>query len=105
MNDEFDSVVTEETIITNERINHIIERHSEDYIFFKSYIKSILKSPDVIMKDSKHYGTIFMVKKLSDTNLNAIVRVVLKEDNEKMKNSVMTFYRIRNKNLSKLEKK
>lgn len=43
-----------------------------------------------------------MIKRLTDTNLNVIVRVALERDNGKLKNSVMTFYRIREKNLEKL---
>ena len=49
----------------------------------------------------KEYGTVFMIKKLPETNLNVVVRVVLGTDDSKLKNSVMTFYRIREKNLKK----
>ena len=41
-------------------------------------------------------------KKLPDTNLNVVVRVVLETDEIGWKNSVMTFYRIREKNLKKI---
>lgn len=46
-----------------------------------------------------------MIRKTKDTNLNAIVRLVLPGEDEKRKNSVMTFYRIRDKNVEKLKKK
>ena len=46
-----------------------------------------------------------MIKKLPDTNLNVVVRVVLETDEEGLKNSVMTFYRIRERNLRKLAEK
>ena len=46
-----------------------------------------------------------MVKRLPDTNLNVVVRVVLDTDKEGLKNSVMTFYRIRERNLKKLIEK
>lgn len=46
-----------------------------------------------------------MVKKLPETNLNVVVRVVLETDDNKLKNSVMTFYRIRERNLKKLIEK
>ena len=46
-----------------------------------------------------------MVKKLPETNLNVVVRVVLETDDSRLKNSVMTFYRIREKNLKKLIEK
>ena len=58
-----------------------------------------------IIKDIKHEGTVFMIKRLPDTNLNVVVRVVLETDDSKLKNSVMTFYRIRERNLRKLIEK
>ena len=59
----------------------------------------------IIIKDCKNKLTIFMIKKLPDTNLNVVARLILDEDNENLINSVMTFYRIRTKNLTKLENK
>ena len=46
-----------------------------------------------------------MVKRLPETNLNVVVRLALETDEKGLKNSVMTFYRIRNSNLKKLRKK
>ena len=46
-----------------------------------------------------------MVKKLENTNLNVVVKLILYTTDTNYKNSVMTFYRIRDKNLLKLEKK
>ena len=59
----------------------------------------------LIIKDCKNKGTVYMVKKLENTNLNVIVRVALETDENDYKNSIMTFYRIRNKNLQKLMEK
>ena len=102
---EYGKIQTEEIIVTNERINHIKERHPEDYSLFEKYGRVSVESPDLIIRDMKHNGTVFMVKKLLGTNLNVVVRVVLETDNSKLKNSVMTFYRIRDKNLEKLIEK
>lgn len=102
---EFGKIRTDEIIVTNERIDHIKERHPEDYDLFEEYGKECVSSPDLIVKDIKHQGTVFMVKKLPETNLNVVVRVVLETDDGKLKNSVMTFYRIREKNLKKLIEK
>lgn len=102
---EFGRIQTDEIIVTNERIAHIRERHPEDYNLFEKYGYESVKSPDLIIKDLKHCGTVFMVKKLPETNLNVVVRVVLETDDSKLKNSVMTFYRIREKNLKKLIEK
>ena len=105
LENEFGNIYTDEIIITNERICHIKERHPEDYFLFEQYGKECVDSPDLVIKDIKHKGTVFMVKKLPETNLNVVVRVVLENDDHKLKNSVMTFYRIREKNLKKLIEK
>lgn len=105
LENEFGKLKTDEIIITNERIAHIKERHPEDYALFEKYGRSSVENPDIIIKDSGHINTVFMVKHLPDTNLNVIVRLILESDNENYKNSVMTFYRIRNRNLKKLENK
>ena len=102
---EFGKIQTDEIVVTNERLQHIMERHPEDYELFEKYGVESVIHPDIIVKDEKNQGTVFMVKKLSDTNLNVIVRVVLETDNSKLKNSVMTFYRIRERNLKKLMEK
>lgn len=101
----FGIIQTKEIVVTNERLEHIKERHPEDYDLFQKYGKSSVQEPDIIIQDGKHAGTVFMVKKLPDTNLNVIVRVVLETDQEGLKNSVMTFYRIRERNLKKLIEK
>jgi hypothetical protein len=103
--EEFVKIQTDEIIVTNERISHIKERHPEDYNLFEKYGRESVISPDLIIKDLKHCGTVFMVKKLPETNLNVVVRVVLETDDNNLKNSVMTFYRIRDKNLKKLIEK
>ena len=99
---EFGVIQTDDIIITNERLDHIKEHHPEDYQLFEIYGENCVQNPDMIMKDEKHVGTIFMIKKLSETNLNVVVRVVLETEDNKLKNSVMTFYRIREKNLKKM---
>ena len=99
---EFGTLQTDEIIVTDERINHIKNRHPEDYSLFTIYGASSVSDPDFVIKDEKNKGTVFMVKKLPDTNLNVVVRVVLESDDIKLKNSVMTFYRLRDKNLKKL---
>ena len=102
---EFGKLQTTEIVITNERIAHIQQRHPEDYTLFEKYGVDTAIDPDYIIKDEKNKGTVFMIKKLEGTNLNVVVRLVLCDDDSKLKNSIMTFYRIRDKNLKKLEKK
>ena len=105
LKDEFGKIQTDEIIITEERINHIKMRHPEDYSLFNIYGAICVKYPDYIIIVGKHDGTIFMVKKLEDTNLNVVVRIALETDDKGIMNSVMTFYRIRERNLIKLIRK
>lgn len=102
---EFGHILTDEIIVTDERIDHIKMRHPEDYDLFEAYGIIALETPDIILKDEKHQGTVFFIKSIEDTNLNVVVRLVLSGENIEYKNSVMTFYRIRNRNLIKLEQK
>jgi len=96
------NLVTEEIVVTDERLMHILQNHPQDMELFLQYGKSSVENPDMVIQDLSNKGTLFMIKKLPDTNLNVIVRLVLEGEDEKRKNSVMTFYRIREKNLTKL---
>lgn len=99
---EFGKLKTDELIVTNERIEHIKSRHPEDFNLFEKYGLSVVVEPDFIIKDEKNVNTVFMVKKLENTNLNLVVKIILETDEKDLKNSVMTFYRIRERNLKKL---
>ena len=102
---KFGEILTYEVIITNERIEHIQTHHPEDYHLFEIYGKDCIQYPDLILSDEKNFGTVFLIKKLSDTNLNVVLRLVLENEDCRLKNSVMTFWRIRERNLNKLIKK
>lgn len=99
---EFGKLKTDELIVTNERIEHIKSRHPEDFNLFEKYSLSVVVEPDFIIKDEKNINTVFMVKKLENTNLNLVVKIILETDEKDLKNLVMTFYRIRERNLKKL---
>lgn len=105
MGKTFGHIQTQEIVITNERIEHIKDRHPKDYALFIQYGVDSVTNPDIVIKDEKHEGTIFMIKRLPDTNLNTIVKIILGKNETKKKNSIMTFYRIRERNLKKLMNK
>lgn len=102
---EFGRMQTDEIIVTDERASHIKERHLMDYELFEKYGEECVRNPDYVIKDCKNEATVFMVKKLPDTNLNVVSKLALDMDEKKLKNSVMTFYRIRERNLRKLIEK
>ncbi len=98
----FENIQTDEVIITEERVAHISERHKEDYYLFDKYVEFSIAEPDYIILDSKNTGTIFIIKRIEGENLNVVVRVALSTDKIGLKNSVMTFFRLRDKNLKKI---
>lgn len=102
LDDYFQGMVTEDVIITDERMEHIRQRHPEDVALFEQFGKECTETPDLILKDAKNDATVFLIKKLSETNLNIVLKLALKADKKHPKNSVMTFYRIRERNLRKL---
>lgn len=101
----FGELQTDEVILTDEREEHIYVRHPEDYAYFCEYGTVAVENPDFVIKDNKNDGTVFMVKKLADTNVNVVVKLALSTGKMGLKNSVMTCYRIRERNLQKLMNK
>lgn len=102
---EFGVLKTDKVVLMNEREKHIKTRHLDDYNKYINLIPIILENPDEIIKDSKNFGTVFYIKRLGCDNLNVILRLVIEDDNKKYKNSIMTFYRLRDKNLRRLEER
>lgn len=103
--EKFGNIQTDEVIVTNERIEHIKSHHPEDYELFEQYGRDCIADPDLIISDEKNVGTAFLIKKLPNTNLNVVLRFVLENEDSKLKNSVMTFWRIRKRNVEKLIEK
>lgn len=94
----FGKIQTNEVILTEERMQHIKEKHKDDFLLFKKHGKDILENPDTILKDEKNENTIFVIKHISETNMNIIVKLAVSEDEKHPKNSIMTAYRLREKN-------
>ncbi len=46
-------LITNEVIITEERIQHIQERHPGDFERYVSYLKQIIEDPDYILEANK----------------------------------------------------
>lgn len=102
---KYNNIKTDKVIITQERIHHIQVRHPDDYELFIKYRKECVECPDIIINDDKNTETVFMIKKLSDMNLNIVIRLSLKNEENLLNHSVMTCWRIRNKNLKKMMRK
>ncbi len=88
-------IVSEDVIITETQIKHIMERHPGDYERFSHYLPEILAKPDFILEASKP-DTAFVLKRieLEDTHFQLILRLKTSHDALEYQNSVITFFKI-----------
>lgn len=101
-----DKIITDNVIITDERIEHIKEHHPDLKDKEMQFIKEVLNDPDIIFEDRKNKDTILMVKNIMDNSKN--YKMVLKlNTNIALKdksNSVISFWNISNKKLRQYER-
>lgn len=90
-----DDIVTDEVIITDERIAHIKERHPNDYERFYSYIPSIISQPDYIIKANMP-DTAIVLKEIiaGGEKFQLVLRLKTTQGKPEYKNSVITFLNI-----------
>lgn len=90
-----EGIVTDEVIITDERIEHIKERHPNDYERFYTYIPEIIANPDFIVAANKP-NTAVILKEVRERGekFKLVLRIKVQGDPEEYKNSIMTFWHI-----------
>lgn len=90
-----EDITTEEVIITDNQINHIKNRHPNDYENFSSYFSDILSDPDFILEANKP-NTAFILKQITENDLTVqlILRLQTSQDPKEYKNSIITFLKI-----------
>lgn len=91
-----ENITTDEVIITDERIQHIKDRHPNDYERYAQYLPEIVGNPDYIIRDKRPY-TAVVLKQIVENNERFRISLRLKtpNDNPDYKNSVLTFLKIR----------
>lgn len=96
-------VVTEKVVITDERIQHIKNRHSQDYDEHIKDIPYILNKPDYILEDKNKVDTIIILKTIIKKQKNIEVIIKLQTNSSEMEkcNTIITFWRIRDVNYVK----
>lgn len=93
-----EDITTDEVIITDKQIQHIAERHPNDYERYFNYAKEIIESPDYILEANKP-NTAFILKHIIDNgkNYQLILRLKTSADPTERKNSVITFLKVEEK--------
>lgn len=82
-------------IITDNQIQHIKDRHPDDYEKFSKYFSLIVENPDYIIKANRP-DTAVILKEIIDENerFQTVLRLCTSKDPEGYKNSIITFLRI-----------
>ena len=96
-------IVTDDVVITDERIKHIEENHPGDYKSYCQYLQEIVKVPDYIFAGNRP-KTALILKHVSevDEKFKTILRLLTSEDDESFKNSIITFMKIDEKEWNRL---
>lgn len=85
-------ILTDDVVITNNRIEHIIERRGQKfYDKYNSRFSEIISNPDYIFKD-KMKNTAIVCKKYTadEVSINIVLRLIVEGENENYKNSIIT---------------
>ena len=90
-------ITTDEVIITEERIQHIKERHNNVFFEIQPYIQDVLSMPDYILADSKRENTGLILKQITENNglkVQVVLRVHTSKDRKGLKNSIISAWKI-----------
>lgn len=90
-----DKIIMEDVIITDERIQHIKERHPNDYERFCLYIPEMIENPDYIIKANKS-DTAVILKEIIENGekFQLVLKIKTEADRNDLKNSIITFLNI-----------
>ena len=95
-----EDIVADEVIITDERIQHIKERHPKDYKEVINNLSEVLKHPEYILQDSRP-NTGLVVKSIGNMgeNVQTVLRIHTAKDEKGYKNSIISCWKISDKRL------
>ena len=96
-------IVADEVIVTDKQIEHIQERHPNDYERFYEYFGVIVEEPDYIIETAKP-DTALILKEIKRENevFKTVLRLVTARDDPDYKNSIITFMKIDEKEWNRL---
>lgn len=100
-----ENILSDEVIITEERIQHIKERHPNDFERYYRYMQEIITSPDYIVEANKP-NTALILKSFEEEHLpfKTVLRLITSSDDSAFKNSIITFMKINDREWARLLK-
>lgn len=95
-----EDIVTDEVIITDNQIQHILERHPDSFEKSMDNLRTALADPDYIIQD-KHKNTGLIVKRIQTEEgySQIVLRICTSEDEPGYKNSIISSWEISDKRL------
>ena len=98
-------IISDNVIITDNQIQHIKERHPNDYEQYSILLPEIIQNPQYIIEASKPY-TALILRSFPSNNLffKTVLRLATIHDNPNYNNSIITFMKIDEKEFSRLIK-
>lgn len=93
-------IVTDEVIITDNQLKHILDRHPDAYEKALGSLKNILESPNFIIED-KHKNTGLVIGRMEteDEHMQVVLRLCAQGDDPGYKNSIISCWKISEKRL------
>ncbi len=96
-------IVTDEVIITEERIEHIKERHPQDFERYYDYLKRIIDDPEYIFTGNRPNSALILKDFSSgEEQFKTVLKLVTSVDDVGYKNSIITFMKINKKEWERL---
>ena len=100
-----DDIITDEVIITDERIRHIKEHHTGDYEAYKQYMAYAIESPDYIVEANRPSTALILKEfQVDDKVFKLILRLKTSDEPDDFKNSIITFMKTDKKEWARLLK-
>lgn len=98
-----EDIITKVVVITEKQIEHIKERHPNDFECFGVFFKDIIENPDYIIEANKP-NTALILKEIETEHrkFKTVLRLVTSTDDPKYKNSIITFMKIDEKEWNRI---
>ena len=98
-----DDIITNEVIITEVQIKHIMERHPGDYERFQTYFSEMVAEPDYILEANKPNSAVILKEIHYEGEVfKLILRLATSRDDPSYKNSIITFMKIDEKEWARM---
>lgn len=98
-----DDIITDDVIITDERVQHIKERHPNDFETYCEYMREIITFPEYIIQANKpNTALILRSFQSGEIPFKTVLRLATSNDNPEYQNSIITFMKINNAEWNRL---